>query len=359
LDAHPGFDPRNVHSLRLSLPATKYSTPDSIISFYQRVSERIRALPGVESVGTTYSLPMSTVAFAWEPLTIEGYVPKTAQDLIISNVRIVSPGYFAAMRIPLVRGRYFDERDTRGAPETAIVDEALAERYWPNEDPIGKRLQRGKSGAWRTVVGVISDAKEYSSENEPPIAVYYPAEQVTARSMYLVVRTTPDPAQMTSAITKEIQTVDPEMPVYDVSTMDERLSDSLARRRFSMLLLGVFAVIALVLAAIGISGVMAYSVSQRTHEIGVRMALGARSRDVLGLVVGQGIRLALAGTGIGLLAAVGLTRLMTKLLFGVSAADPATFVGVTVVLMSVALAACYVPARRATKVDPMVALRYE
>ncbi|MGE0130002.1 MAG: ABC transporter permease [Blastocatellales bacterium] len=359
VNAHPGFDSRNVHSMRLSLPAAKYSTPESIVNFFRQTGERLKRLPGVESVGTSYSLPMSTVAFAWEPITVEGYVPPTANDTIISTVRIVNPGYFPVMRIPLKLGRYFTEQDVKGAQETIIVNEALAERFWPNEYPIGKRLQRGKSGAWRTVVGVISDSKEYSAEKEPPIAVYYPAEQVIARNMYLVIRTTSDPVPMTTAIIKEIQAVDPEMPVFDVNSMDQRLYGSLAGRRFAMLLLGVFAAIAMILASIGIYGVMAYSVNQRTHEIGVRVALGARPRDVLSLIIRQGMMLTLIGAGAGLIAAFWLTRLMTKMLFGVGAADPLTFVGVTVLLVGVALLACWIPARRAAKVDPMIALRYE
>ncbi len=359
LSSHPGFDPHNVLALRLSLPAAKYAKPENIAAFFQSASERIKTVPGVESVATTYSLPMSTVAFAWEPITIEGYVPKAASDIIISNVRIVSPTYFHTMSIPLVNGRYFDERDKRGEPETVIVDEALAQRFWPSEDPIGRRLRRGKDGPWRTVVGVISDAKQFSSEKEPPISVYYSAEQITPRQRYLVVRTTPDPAQLTTAITKAIQTVDPELPVFDVSSMEQRLSDFLARRRLTMFLLSVFAVIATILAAIGIYGVMAYAVNQRTHEIGIRVALGARPRDVLSLVIKQGMSLTLLGTGIGLCVAFGLTRLLAKLLFGVKATDPLTFVGVAVLLMGVALVACFVPARRATKVDPMIALRCE
>lgn len=357
--ASPGFDPHGLLSMRLSLPASRYSTPDSITSFYQRVTERIRSLPGVKAVSTTYSLPMSTVAFAWEPITIENYLPKTSQDLIISNVRIVGADYFSTMGIPLLRGRSFTEHDRKGEPETVIVDEALAQRFWPNEDPLGKRLQRGKSGSWRTVVGVISDAKEYSAEKEPPITVYYPFEQVAARSMYLVIRTEPDPLTMTAAITKEVQSVDPAQPVFDVKSVDQRLYDSLARRRFSMLLLTVFAVVALILAAIGIYGVMAYSVSHRTREIGIRVALGARPRDVLSLVIRQGIILTLTGALAGLIVALGLTRLMSSLLFGVGTMDPLTFVGVAALLITVSLLACLIPARRATKVDPIVALRYE
>jgi len=359
MNAHPGFDPRNVHAMRLSLPAKKYSTPESIVGFFRQVGERLERAPGVESVGTSYSLPMSAVAFAWEPITIEGYLPPTAQDTTISNVRIISPGYFDVMRIPLKLGRYFTGQDIGGAQETAIVNEALAKRFWPNEYPIGKRLQRGKSGPWRTVVGVISDAKDYSAEKEPPIAVYYPAEQVIARNMYLVIRTTSDPVPITAAIIKEIQAVDPEMPVYDVGSMNQRLYGSLARQRFSMFLLGVFALLALILAAIGVYGVMAYSVSQRTHEIGVRMALGARPGAILRLVIRQALILAALGVGAGMVGAFALTRVMSSLLFGVSATDRFTFAVTPLLLVGIAAIAGYVPARRASRVDPMVALRLE
>jgi len=310
-------------------------------------------------VATTYSLPMSTVALAWEPVVIEGYVPKNAQDFIISNVRIVSPEYFHTMGIQLLKGRYFDEHDTKGGQETVIVDETLAQRFWPNEDPLGKRIQRGNSGSWRTVVGVISGAKQYSHEKEPPIAVYFPFEQYLARSMFLVIRTTSDPLQMSPAVSREIQALDPEMPVFDLNSMDQRLYDSLARRRFAMLLLGLFAVIALILAAIGIYGVMVYSVNQRTHEIGIRMALGAQRGNILKLVIRQALILASVGTAIGLTGAFALTRIMSSLLYGVSATDPFTFVITPLVLGSTALLAAYVPARRAAKVDPMVALRCE
>ena len=357
--AYPGFDSHNVLSLRLSLPASKYQKPEAITQFFRRVVERLGGAPQIESVATTYSLPMSTVALAWEPISIEGYAPNGSQELIISNVRIVSPEYFRTMRIPLVRGRYFDEHDTKGAMETVIVDEAMAERFWPNEDPIGKRMQRGGSGSWRTVVGVISDAKQYSTEKEPPIAVYYPFEQFAARNMFLVIRTSSDPAGMTGAVTKEIQALDPEMPVFDVSTMDQRLHDSLARQRFAMFLLGFFAVIASILAAIGIYGVMAYSVNERTHEIGIRLALGAQPTNVLQLVIRQALALTSLGIATGLVSAFALTRVMTSLLFGVAAVDGFTFVITPLLLGTVALIASYLPARRAAKVDPMIALRCE
>jgi predicted permease len=358
LNSDQGFNPHNVLSMRLLLPAARYPNAESITAFHKRAGERIKTLPGVESAAPTYSLPMSTVALAWEPIVIEGYTPRTEHESIISNVRIVGQEYFRTMGVPLVEGRLFDDRDRKGEPESVIVDEALAERFWPNESPIGKRMKRGGSDAWRTVVGVINDAKEYSSEKEPPIAVYYPFEQVAARNIYVVVRTTA-PLQMAGAITKEIQTVDPELAVFDVSSMEERLHDSLARRRFSMLLLGGFAAVALMLAAIGIYGVMSYSVNQRTHEIGIRMALGAQRTSILRLVIQQAMILVSVGIAIGLAGAFALTRVMSSLLYGVSATDLFTFIVVSVVLGSIALLASYVPARRATKVDPMVALRCE
>jgi predicted permease len=357
-NAHPGFNPHNVLSLRLSIPASKYPTPDSITAFYRQLGERLKGLPGVEAVGTTYSLPMSTVAFAWEPITVEGYVSRNGESSTISNTRIVSPDYFRTMGIPLLKGRYFNEHDRKDEPETVIVDEAMAERFWPNEDPIGKRL-KNKSDTWRTVVGVISDAKQYSPEKEPPITVYYPFDQYAARSMYLLVRTTSDPVPMTPAITREIQALDAELPVFDVNTMEQRLYDSMARQRFSMLLLGIFAAFALTLAAIGIYGVMTYWVNQRTHEIGIRMALGAQPRNILRLVIRQALILVSIGIAIGLVGAFALTRVMSNLLFGISATDRLTFFTISLLLGSIALLASYLPARRAARVDPMVALRRE
>lgn len=361
VNAHPGYNARNVLSLRLALPASKYPKPETITPFFREVSERIKQLPGVEAVGVTYSLPMSTVAFAWEPVIIEGYMPPGAsQSSIISNTRIVSPDYFRVMEIPLLKGRYFTEQDRTGEPEVVIVDETLAARFWPNENPIGKRLQqRAKAGTWRTVVGVISSARQYSTEKEPPITVYYPHEQYVARNMYLLVRTTSDPAAMSGAVTREIQGIDPELPVFDVNTMEQRLYDSLARQRFSMTLLALFAAVALILAAIGIYGVMTYWVNQRIHEIGIRMALGARPGNILKLVIGQALTLVLVGIATGLICAFALTRVMSSLLFGITATDTTTFILLSLVLAGIALLSSYIPARRAAKVDPMVALRYE
>lgn len=358
-NSYPGFDPHNVLSFRIALPATRYPTPDSIVSFFRRASETLNGLPDIESTATTYSLPMSTVALAWEPITIEGYVQKTSHDSIISNVRIVSPDYFRTMRVRQIKGRLFDDHDTKGGLEAVIVDEAVAERFWPNEDPIGKRLKRANSDSWRTVVGVVSDAKQYSAEKEPPITVYFPFEQYIARNMFLVIRTASDPSAMATSITSEIQALDPDMPVFDVNTMDQRLYDSLASRRFAMLLLGVFALIALALGGIGIYGVMAYSVSQRTHEMGVRLALGAQPGSILRLVVRQALALTALGIAIGLAAALALTRVMSSLLYGINATDGLTFVTTPLVLGIIAVLAAYIPARRAAKLDPMIALRYE
>jgi predicted permease len=357
LNAHPGFNPHNVLSLRLSLINTRYPKPETITGFFREVINRLDQLPEVESVATTYSLPMSTVALAWEPIRVENYEPKSGNEPIISNVRIVSSEYFRTMGIPLVQGRYFDQHDTKEAPEAVIVDESFAERFWPNEDPIGKRLQRGGSGSWRTVAGVISNARQYSSEKEPPIAVYFPFEQYVARNMFLVVRTTVDPATAVSTITKEIQSLDSEMPVFDVGTMEQRLADSLASRRFAMLLLGLFAIVASVLAAIGIFGVMAYSVNERTHEIGIRVALGAPPSGILRLVIKQAVVLTFAGIAVGLICAVAMTRVLSALLFGVSATDAFTFAFMPLVLGLVAVVASYLPARRAARIDPMVALK--
>ncbi len=359
LNSNPGFNPHNVLSLRLLLPAAKYKTPEDILNFFRRANEKIKEAPGVESVAETYSLPMSTVAFAWEPITVEGFVPKGTQNKVIANTRIVGHEYFRTIGIALRQGRYFTEHDTRGEQETVIVDEAMAQRFWPNENPIGKRLQRSGAGGWRTVVGVINDAKQFSAEKEPPITVYFPYEQYLARNMYLVVRTASDPAAMGPVIARAIQSLDPDLPVFDVRTMDERLSDTLARRRLSMILLGMFAGIALVLAAIGIYGVMAYSVNQRTHEIGIRMALGAQAANILQMVVRQALVLVSVGIAVGLVAALALTRVMASLVYGISVMDRWTFVLTPLLLAGIALLASYLPARRAAKVDPMIALRCE
>lgn len=358
-NANPGFDARNVLSLKVSLPTTRYATPEAVFNFYKQLGERVRQLPGVQFVGTSHSLPLSATSAAWGPITVEGYVPKAATELIISNERFMSPEQLRALGIPLLSGRHFDERDSKGAPEVCLVNEAFAQRFWPGADPVGKRLQRGGQNVWRTVVGVVRDAKEFSLENEPPLSVYHPIEQFTIRNRYVAVRTTGEPAALTAALIREVQTLDPLLPVYDVNTMAERLHGALARRRFSMLLLGVFAVVALTLAALGIYGVMAYWVSQRTHEIGIRMALGAQPANITQLVIRQALGLVASGLALGLAGALAFSRVLNQLLAGVSATDALTFVTLALALGGLALLASYLPARRAAKVDPLVALRCE
>ena len=357
-DASPGFNPENVLSFRISLPSSKYKGP-AVTSFFKQLGERLGTLPDVQAVGTSYSLPMSSVALAWGPITIEGYVPRNPADFIMSNERFVSPGYFSALGVPLVQGRLFDARDIKGAQEAVIVNENLAKRFWPDENPIGKRLERGGKEPWRTVVGVVRDTKEFSVDDEPPISIYHPHEQFPIGTMFVVVRTGSGPEQMAPAISKEIHALDPEIPPFEFMTMQQRLAASLASRRFSTFLLGVFAATALILAAIGIYGVLDYSVSQRTQEIGIRVALGAQPLRIAFLVIKQSFVLVFAGTAIGLALAFALTRVMSSLLYGVSATDLKTFIVPPLVFGGIALIASYFPARRAVSVDPVVALRSE
>jgi predicted permease len=359
-NANPGFDPTNVLSFRVALPGFKYKTPDDITAFYQRLEDRLKALPGVQYVASNYLLPLSSVALAWEPITIEGYVPKAqGEDLIIASSGYVSPDYFKAMGMPLLKGRYFTDADVRGAPDVTIVDDKLADRFWPGQDPIGKRMRRGDSGPWRTIVGVVADTKEYDVDGEPPITAFYPNRQLGVGTRYVVIKTRGDAAAISRAVTLEVQALDADLPVFDVATMDDRLADSLARRRFSMFLLGVFAVCASLLAAIGIYGVVSFWVSQRTRELGIRSALGARASDIMALVVRQVVALVGIGIAVGLAVSFGLTRFIKSMLFGVSSADAITYAVLAIVLGVVALVACYVPARRAAGVPPIVALRQE
>jgi predicted permease len=359
-NANPGFDPTNVLSFRVALPGFRYKTPDDITAFYQRLEDRLKALPGVQYVASNYLLPLSSVALAWEPITIEGYVPKAqGEDLIIASSGYVSPDYFKAMGMPLLKGRYFTDADVRGAPDVTIVDDKLADRFWPGQDPIGKRMRRGDSGPWRTIVGVVADTKEYDVDGEPPITAFYPNRQLGVGTRYVVIKTRGDAAAISRAVTREVQALDADLPVFDVATMDDRLADSLARRRFSMFLLGVFAACASLLAAIGIYGVVSFWVSQRTRELGIRSALGARASDIMALVVRQVVALVGIGIAVGLAVSFGLTRFIKSMLFGVSSADAITYAVLAIVLGVVALVACYVPARRAAGVPPIVALRQE
>ena len=341
-------------------------------TFYRQLTDRLSALPGVESASAINHLPLAGDLWG-RGLVVEGRpLPPPGQEIPVAY-RVSRPGYLHTMGIPLRAGRDFTERDAADAPGTIIINETLAKKQWPSEDPIGKRVtmddQRSSSAPrWLTVVGVIKDVKQDSWVETPDNEIYLPFAQSrdfyagTAgqfTSMTMVVRTTVSPLNLVTGAKDAVNSLDGNVPVSGVVSMDQVVTDTLWQQRFNLQLIGLFAGVAMLLAAIGLYGVMSYSVTQRTHEVGLRMALGAEGRDVIKLMVGQGMKLALAGVGIGLLAAFGLTRLMEKLLFGVSTTDPLTFAGIALLLTLIALLACWIPARRAAKVDPMVALRCE
>ncbi|MFN2452747.1 MAG: ABC transporter permease [Pyrinomonadaceae bacterium] len=355
-----GFKPENVLTMQLTLTRAKYPEKQQRAAFFNQLLERIETLPGAEAAGTVSELPLSgqeNDTF----FTIEGKPTvafgSTEND---ANIRVVSTDYFRAIGIPLIKGRTFTNRDTLDAPNTILVSESFARRYLPNEDPIGKRLTIDFGQPWTgEIAGVVGNIRHSSLAQETGGEMYVSGAQTPPFSTNLVVRTPVDPSKMTAAIRNEVQALDKDLPLYNIKTMERRISESAAQPRFRTLLVGLFACLALVLASVGIYGVISYSVTQRTHEIGLRMALGAQGRDVFKLVIKQGMQLALAGVGLGLIGAFIVTRVMSSLLYGVSATDPVTFAGITLLLTFVALFACYIPARRATKVDPMVALRYE
>ena len=355
----PGFDPHNVLTMFIPLPQTKYVKPVQQLEFFDQLLQRVRALPGVESAGATDALPL--MGGSTQPVTIEGQpiVPMSEQPEVA--VRRITPGYLRTMRVPLQRGRDFNEGDTLDRPAVVLISKSMAEQFWPKEDPIGKHLTLTFfRDTRREVVGIVGDVKQDGLEVDRPIeTVYGPVAKNPGPWMSLVVRTAGKPASLVSAVTGAVREVDREQPVVDVATMEEILGNSFSQRRFTMLLLAAFAGLALLLAAIGIYGVLSYAVRRRVQEIGIRVALGAQQADVLRLVVGQGLRLTLAGLAIGVVIALGLTRLLTGMLFSVKPTDPLTFVAVAALLCSIALLACYLPARRATRVDPVVALRYE
>jgi putative ABC transport system permease protein len=358
----PGFKAESVLTMRISLPRERYQTPDQIRNFYRDVTARVRTLPGVEAAGAISALPLSGQGGSGTTTIETQAVPEDKRTPEL-DFRPVTPGYFEAMGVRLVRGRYFDERDTAQGALVAIVDETLAQTFWPNEDAIGKRLHpgggRNSTQPWLTIVGVVRHVRARTLEAPSRSQLYWAEAQNPYPSMSLAIRTSVDPMSLAGAVQKQVMTVDPEQPVYRIRTMEDLMATSLARRRLSMLFLAIFAGAALALAAVGIYGITSYSVAQRSQEMGVRLALGASRSGILRLVLGQSFRLALAGVAAGLLGSFLLTGLMSSLLFDVTAADPMTFAIVAAVLIVVTLAASYVPAWRATRVDPMVALRYE
>ncbi len=360
-DVQPGFNPRNVLTLELTMSGRKYDDRQAVLATYHQLFERLERLPGVTAAGAVTALPLSEM-FAWGPITVEGRVLPPGENFINADERMVNGHYFQAMEIPLVQGRLFNDQDTATSPPVLIIDDYMAQQLWPNQDPVGKRIHFGGVTAkapWVTVVGIVGRIKQYTLDSDSRIAFYLPQTQHVARAMNVVVRSGIDSTALVSAVKQEIHGLDGDLPLYNVRTMTERVDESLARRRFSMLLLVVFACLALVLATIGVYGVMAYLVSQGTREIGIRMALGATPEGILSLVVRKGMILALSGVAIGLAGAFALTRLMQSLLFGVDATDPLTFVAISGLLTLIALIASYIPAQRAARIDPAVSLRYE
>jgi putative ABC transport system permease protein len=358
----PGIRIDGVLTLGLSTPDASYQGGAEQGRFYTEILRRVRTLPGVESAAATTNLPLGGID-TYFGLEIEGRPPAGPGEGPESGMHQVSPDYFRTLGIPILRGRPFLESDVDGAPSVKIISKTMAERYWPGEDAIGKRISyaRNPKGEpqWSTVVGVVGDVRQVGLHTEPRPEAYVPFLQRPSRYMTLVLRSTLDPATLAESVRREVRAVDRDVPAYDARTMREVLDGSLATRRFNMALLMVFAAVALALASVGLYGVIAYMVTQRTHEIGVRLALGASQADVLRLVVGHGMGLALGGVALGLVGAFGLTRALSSLLAGVSVTDPWTFAAMVLLLTLVAFLACFVPARRAARLDPMATLRAE
>ncbi|MGH9719997.1 MAG: ABC transporter permease [Bryobacteraceae bacterium] len=358
-----GFRSDGVLTMRVSLPGRRYAKPDQTRAFYRDLLDRVRKLPGVNAAGASTGLPLGGTGWSGTTTVDTQAVPLDVTTPE-ADQRPVTAGYFEAMGIPLVRGRYFDHRDTENSQPVAIIDETMAKTYWPNEDPSGKRIKQGgrqSTAPWRTIVGVVRHVRYRTLESPSRVEFYWPYDQTNfaLTSMSLAIHTSGVPEALATAVQREVQALDPGQPVFRVRTMHELTSESMARRRLSMFLLAVFAGIALLLAAVGIYGVMSYTAAQRAHEVGIRMALGARSFDVVRLMLGRSLWLTAMGVVTGLAGSMLLTRFLSTLLFDVKATDPATFVLVSVTLTAVALLASFIPAHRATRVDPVNALRQE
>jgi putative ABC transport system permease protein len=359
----PGFNPENALTMRMVLPFPKYAKQETRSAFYDEVLRQVKETPGVEAAGMITFMPLSFSGMNFS-FSVEGRGAPSDMKLPFALWRVVSPDYFRAMGIPLLRGRYFETHDAADATPVTLVNRRLAEQYWPGEDAIGKRLKVGPAdsqNAWLTVVGVVGDVRQ-TGLYEQKLEFYVPYMQERRSFMAprdLVVRTKADPVVIAAAVRKAVWSVDKDQPVSNVRTVNEVFSAAISQERFQALMLGLSAALALVLACVGLYGVISYSVVQRTHEIGVRMALGAQPLDVLSLVIRQGMTLTFAGLVVGIVAGTFVTRVLTDMLFGVTPRDPLTFAGVPVLLLIVAFLACYIPARRATRIDPLVALRYE
>jgi predicted permease len=355
----PGFNPRNVLTFELALNGQRYGDKQTIENTYRQLWTALEQIPGAMASGGTTALPLSQ-AFAWTPITVEGRTQLPGEKFLNADARVIGGSYFQAMEIPLRSGRFFNAEDIRGKTPVVIVDEFMAEQLWPGQDAVGKRIHMVESEEpWLTVVGVVGRVKHESLDSDPRIAFYLAQTQYPVRAMTLVLRSRGEPSALSQAIKQQLNAIDPDLPMYSVRTMDERVTESLARRRFSMILLELLSGAALALATIGIYGVMAFLVNQGRREIGIRMALGATQHEILKLVVFKGMTIAVSGVAVGLAAALVFTRLMRSLLFGIDAADPATFGAISLLLTLVALLAIYIPARHAARIEPIVCLRSE
>ncbi len=357
----PGFNPEKVLTLNVALPESRYQSEIQMIEFEQQAIERLQGLPGVESAGAVFGLPLGDILIRGD-FTIEGQPPPPPQ--ISPSKEVASADYFRAIGIPLVKGRDFNDQDKKDSPRVAIISQSMARRFWLHEDPLGRRIDPGFSASsWCRIVGVVGDVKQHGLDEGSSLAIYLPYAQSPSaflmRNMAFAIRTRSDPRSVAAAVRQAIEGVDPDLPVFDIATMEQLVYRSVSEPRLNAVLLGLFASLALALASVGIYGVTSYAVIHRTHEIGVRMALGADRGQVLNLIVREGMLLTCVGVGAGLVVAFGVTRLMRSLMYGVRPSDPGTFAAAAIALAAVALLACYIPARRATKVDPMVALRYE
>ena len=359
---YPGFDPTNVTEAEVSLPQFQYATPQQWITFSDELLTRLHAQPGLRDSALAAPLPMDRQGEATLPFSIVGEPALPPGKTPTADFVTVSPDYFAVMRIPLLRGRLFSNEDSPSNPKVAIISETLARRYFPNRDPLGREMRFGfapDSNVPRRIVGIVGDIRDAALSRKPGPMMYAPFDQAPLYGGEIVVRSSLSSSSLAAGIRQTVRSIDKDLPVTDIQPVNDALGQSISQERFRTFLLTSFSTIALVLAAVGIFGVISYSASQRTHEIGIRIALGAGRHDVLRLILGEGTKLALTGLGFGIVAALLLTRLMSRMLFSISATDPVTFASVAILLLSVALAACYIPARRAMRVDPMVALRHE
>jgi putative ABC transport system permease protein len=362
LGVSPGFEAKSVLTMNVSLPGARYPNDTARIAFWDQTLPKLAAIPGVRAVGATSTMPFGG-GWSTGTFNVEGYTPKPQENAPWGDIRLATPGFAEALRIPVKKGRFVNEQDLPSSPQVVVVDEEMVRRYWPNTDPIGKRIYfdppSGQPIQYIEVVGVVGHAKQEGLDAEDRVQLYFPYKQGPQGFMSVAIRTDVAPETIISAVKQAVQSVDKDQPLANVKTMEQLLSDSVGQRRLSMLLLGLFATIALALASIGIYGVMSYSVALRSRELGIRMALGAARGNVLQLVMRQGMTLVVTGLVLGVLGALGLTRFMATQLFGVQPTDPTTFTLVAVGLAMVAMVATLVPAMRATRVDPLEALRQE